>query len=196
MSLHNQTNITNFVVEIPDCNITKAFKLNAQSVLIPGIRMPVTDVPAGTKGLARASLPGSTVEFDPFVCRFVVDEELDSWLELYKWMISINSYLAYDGNGFEDGVLPKFITLHILDNSRTKIVLSIHFYGAWCADIGEVEYNTTESTDIPVTSIATFHYKYMEVEKNGKIIIKRQSIKEQALANGKGNTAAVHPSMR
>lgn len=175
---YNQTNITNFLLDIPDANITKAFKLQVQSALIPGIRIPVTDVPSGLKGLGRARLPGSTVDFDPLTIRFMVDEDLQSWIDVYKWMISINNYMTDDNVGWKDGVLPKFISLHIMDNSKKKIVLTIHYYGAWPSDLNEIEYSYTDDGSPAMACVATFNYKYYIVEKDGIIINTRQSIAE------------------
>ena len=196
MSLFNQTNTTNFLLDIPDANITRAFKLNVQSALVPGIRIPVTDAPSGTQGLGRARLPGSTVEFDPLVCRFLVDEKLNSWVDLYKWMISINNYMTHDNMGWKEGVLPKFITLHILDNVNKEPVISMHYYGAWISDLSEIEYNYTEEGDPAITCVATFQYKYYVVEKNGIIIDTRESIKEKANMTGETAKMSMHPSMR
>lgn len=193
---YNQTNISNFVLDIPDANITRAFKLNVQSALIPGLRIPVTDAPSGTKGLGRAKLPGSTIEFDPLVCRFLVDEEMKSWLDLYLWMISINNYATLENNGWEEGVLPKFITLHILNNTKTDIVLSIHYYGAWISDLSEIEYNYTEDGDPAVTCVATFNYKYYVVEKDGIIIDTRESIKSQINTRMKNSESIIEDSMK
>lgn len=200
---YNQTNISNFVLDIPDANITKAFKLNVQSALIPGLRIPVTDTPSGTKGLGRAKLPGSTVEFDPLVCRFLVDEKLQSWIDLYKWMISINNYATLENTGWEDGVLPNFITLHILDNTKQNIVLSYHYYGAWVSDLSEIEYNYTEEGDPAVTCVATFQYKYFIVEKDGNIIDTRESIRDQITTKSTNISPieeslkmSMHPSLR
>ena len=183
MSTYNQTNVTNFLLEIPDANITKAFKLNIQSALIPGIRIPVTDAPSGSKGLGRASIPGSTFEMDPLIGRILVDEDMQAWIDLYTWMLSINNYITLENEGWKQGVLPQFITLHILDNSKTNIVCSYHFHGAWPSDVSEVEFNYTEESDIAINCIATFQYKYFEVEKNGVIINTRQAITDK-LNNG------------
>lgn len=194
---YNQTNITNFLLDIPDANITKAFKLNVQSALIPGIRIPPTDMPSGTQGLGRARLPGSTVEFDPLVCRFLVDEKLDSWVDLYKWMLSINNYLTHDNVGWKEGTLPKFITLHILDNTKETIVMSIHYHGAWCSDLSEIEYTFVEDGDPAVTCVATFQYKYYIIEKDGVIIDTRESIQEKAQITGESpSRVGMHPSLR
>lgn len=202
MSLnYNQTNITNFRLEIPDANITAGFKLNVQTALIPGIRIPVTNTPSGKQGLGRASLPGSSVEFDPLVCRFLVDENLTSWIDLYKWIIAINNYMTHDNVGWKEGTLPEFISLHILDNTKENIVLTIHYYGAWCSEMSEIEYTYTEDSDPAVTCVATFHYKYYVVEKDGIIIDTRESMEQKMIKNGGGSggemsVKGMHPSMR
>lgn len=186
--LFNQTNTTNFVVDIPDKGLTKSFTLNAQSATIPGIRIPISDVPTGTQGRGRAQLPGTTFEFDPLIIRFLVDEELESWLCMYKWMLSINNYIS-DTNDNWVNKEDYFITVHILDNSKKKIVLSVHYYGAWCSDLSEIDYSYTEDGDPAIICTATIPYKYMLVEKDGVIINKRVAEKPKSSIIG-------HPSMR
>lgn len=182
MSQYNQTNSRNFVLDIPDAGLTKAFKLNIQTALIPGVRIPVTETPSGTQGLGRARLPGSTVEFDPLVVRFLVDENLDSWLELYQWMLSINNYLTMENQAWEKGQVPEFITLHILDNNNSDIVMSLHYYGAWCSELGDLEFSYTEEGDNAMNCSATFSYKYVIIEKDGIIIDTKKSIRESSMS--------------
>ncbi|ASD52059.1 tail completion and sheath stabilizer protein [Pseudomonas phage PspYZU05] len=186
--LFNQTNTTNFVVDIPDHGLTKAFTLNAQSAAIPGIRIPISELPSGTQGLGRAQLPGSTFEFDPLMVRFLVDENLESWLSMYKWMLSINNYITSENSNWTRRN-DYFITVHILDNAKKNIVMSVHYYGAWCADLSEIEYNYTEDSDPAMICTAIIPYKYLLIEKNGVIIEKREN---PELPKGPG----MHPSLR
>lgn len=190
--IFNQTNITNFIVDIPDAGITKAFSLNAQSATIPGIRIPITETPSGTRGVGRSQLPGSTIEHDPLMIRFLVDEDMQSWLSMYQWMLSINNYIDFNSQNWVPGYKPPHVTVHILDNSKTKIVMSVHYYDAWCSDLSEIEFNYTEEGDPAVICTATLPYKYMQIEKDGKIIVSKQSIEQAANARSVG----VHPSMR
>lgn len=183
MSLnYNQTNVTNFRIDIPDANITKAFSMNVSSALIPGISIPVTNTPLGNKGLGRANIPGSTFEFEPLVVKVLVDENLDAWTDMYKWMLSINNYITHDNNGWEKGVLPEFITLHILNNDKTKIVMSIHYFDAWPQNLSDLEYDFREENDPAIYVNATFYFKHFVVEKNGVIIETRESMADQLLA--------------
>ena len=196
MSLFNQSNITNFVLEIPDAGITRAFKLNVSTCLLPGLRIPSTDVPLGPQGLARAKLPGSTVEFDPLVVRFLVDREFQSWIDIYSWMISLNNHHTLKSEGWKDKVLPKFITLHILNNTKTEIMMSVHYYGAWPSNLAEIDFSFTEEGDPAVSCVATFEYKYFEIEKNGVIIKKREAISDRQSNNILEPKQGRHPSLR
>lgn len=197
MSTFNQTNATNFVLDIPDAGLTDAFQLNISSALIPGMSIPVTNTALGNKGLGRANIPGSTFEFEPLVVRVLMDEHLQSWVEIYKWMLSINNYITHDNNGWNPNVLPPFITLHILNNDKTKDILTLHYFGAWPQTVGDLEYDFTVDGDPAIYANITFQYKYFAVERNGVIIDTRESITDQ-LAKGKDRKTqgALHPSMR
>ncbi|QOI66644.1 tail completion protein [Erwinia phage FBB1] len=197
MSTYNQTNTTNFVLEINDSNLTKAFTLNVQSTPVPGIRIPISDVPGGTQGLTRSQLPGTTTEFEPLTCRFLVDENLDSWVSMYKWMLSINNYIDRDRSGWRDyeNALTPAATMHILDNDKVDIILSIHMYGAWCSDLSEIEYSLIEDSDPSMICTAIIPFKYFEVEKDGIIITGRESL-NQAAQNNISSKVTMHPSMR
>ncbi|MFT2526183.1 phage tail protein, partial [Escherichia coli] len=75
-----------------------------------------------------------TFEHDPLVIRFLVDEDLNSWLQMYQWMLSINNYVDFNSQAWKPGFTPPHVSVHMLDNSKKKIVMSFHYYGAWCSD--------------------------------------------------------------
>lgn len=195
MSTFNQTNTTNFVMEVNDAGLTNAFKLNIQSSPIASIRVPVSDVPGSTQGMHRSMLPGSTTEFEPLTVRFLVDENLEAWLDMYKWMLSINNYVDRDRSGWHTDKMKPAVTFHVLDNDKTNIVMSVHYYGAWCSDLSEIEFSLIEDTDIAMTCTAIMPFKYFEVEKDGIIITGRQSIDQAGDAKVTAGVS-VHPSMR
>lgn len=199
MSTFNQTNTTNFVLEVADSGLTKAFKLNVQSSPIPGVRIPISEIPGGTQGLTRAQVPGSTTEFDPLTVRFLLDSNFESWVAMYKWMLSSNNYVDRERSGWRDpdNNFPKAATMHVLNNDKDDIILSVHFYGAWCSDLSEIEFNLAEDTDIAMTCTAIIPYKYFEVEKDGIIITGRKTMSDAVGDEVKSAARfGVHPSMR
>lgn len=192
--LFNQTNVTNFILEVSDNGLTEAFKLNCQAVTLPGIHIPVTDSPGGTQGINRAKLPGSTIDFDALIVNFLVDRELSGWVEIYKWMLSLNNYKTHESKAWHHSGQPDAVTVHVLDNTKTKIVMSIHYYGAWPSDLSEIEFNYREDSDPAVPCTATFNFKSFAVEIDGNIVLGRPQINEA----GQGRLAgrSMHPSMR
>lgn len=195
--LFNQTNTTNFLLEVPDGNLTKAFKLNLQVAAVPGIHIPVTEVAGQPQGMHRASLSSATIEFDAVPCRFLVDEKLESWVQCYQWMLACNNYLNRDKSGWShnDG-FPDAVLMHILDNDKRDIVMTIRYVGAWISDLSEIEYSLAEDSDVPMYCTATLNYKYIEVEQNGVIIEGRAPINEAREVQLQAQIRGRHPSMQ
>lgn len=192
MSLYNQINQTNFRMDIPNGKETEAFVLNIQTTTLPGIRIPMTDTPLGKKGLGRAQLPGSTFEHDPLMIRFLVDEYMTSYIQMYRWMLGINNYVSHD-NSYWVTKQPEAVMLHVLDNDKKNIIMTYHMYGAWPSDLSELEFQYNEEGDPAITCMAILPFKYFEIEQDGKIITPRTPIKDFNMNNfGQG----VHPSMR
>lgn len=189
--IFNQSNVTNFIVDIPDSGLTSSFSLNAQSATIPGFRIPSVETVTGPQGLGRALRAGTTFEHDPLIIRFLVDEEFESWLQMYKWMITTNNYLSGENTAQKSGGAPEFVTVHILDNSKTRIVLSVHYYKPFISDLSEVEFLYTEEGDPAMVCTATIPYVYMQVEKDGIIVSTRENINDV-----RKERIACHPSLR
>lgn len=176
-NIFNYTNPQNFQLEIPDGHLTKGFTLNIQGITIPSITIPSTKKPAGMYGLAVSDYPSSCVEFDPLVVRFVVDENLESYLNLYQWMLSIVDYNGGNSTAWKNSS-PEAVQVHILDNERRNIVSTFNFYGCWCSQVGELEYNYTNDMSETVVCTAILPFKTMSIEKDGKIIKPRPSISD------------------
>lgn len=192
--LYNQTNTTNFILEIADNNLAETFKLNVQAVTLPGIHIPVTDAPGGTQGMYRSKRPGSTTEFDPLIVRFLCDRELKGWLDIYKWMLSLNNYRTHESKAWHPSGQPEAMTLHVLDNTKQKIVMSIHYYSPWPSDLSEIEYSYTEESNPAIPCTATFGFKDFAVEIDGIIVEGRPQLNEAAQARVANRM--LHPSMR
>lgn len=162
----NQISPTNFRVDIPDNSYMKGLTLQVQGVTLPSMNLPAVDIPANM--MVRGKVPGSAFEFDPLMIRFVVDEEMRSYLGIYIWMLSTNDYNEFNSVAWDD---PKqSFAVHILDNSQMKTIATFRFYGAFPTNLGEVELGYTNDSDEAVTCMATFCFLHMEVEIDGKVV--------------------------
>lgn len=163
----------NFRIDIPDNNATRTFQWQIQTATIPGVSMEVASVTRGPKysKLANNNIAGTGTTYDDLSIQFLVDEDLQTYAEIYKWMITMNNPT---GGSISDGKVPVTILLHILDNNKDKIVATYRFINAFPKSISSVEWNYTESGDVEtVTCEVEFEYSYFEMihKINGKEII-------------------------
>lgn len=177
--IQNAVNITNFRLEIPDQKATEAFQVLVQKANLCAMRIPAQDFALGPQGVGRQHLMGATTEFDPLIVRVVVDEELQSYLQIYRWMISLNDYAYYDpsmhGTSNNGNVEPpKAMTLHVLNNSKTEIIASFNYINAYPMEISELEFDYTQDGDPIMTVDVQFGFKYLEIEQNGQVIRPRR----------------------
>ncbi|QDH49041.1 baseplate wedge protein [Pantoea phage Phynn] len=163
----DQISPTSFVVDIPDTDYTKGLILQVQGVTLPGINIPVSTV--SLNSVLPAHIPGSAIEFDPLILRIAVDSELESYFGLYKWMTGIVNYMdqSHSLRWLENDMS---MAVHIMNTSKTKVLCTFRFYGVWVSNVGELDLTYTDDSEEVVTCMATFNFKYMEIEKNGVTI--------------------------
>jgi hypothetical protein len=129
-----------------------------QTVNVPGVVLG--EVTRETPFLDMYS-PGTKLKYEPFDIDFIIDEELSSWKNLYKWFISIA-----DPDGFEqrDGLLSKQ-NEHLSDATLTILsalnnpVLRIEFRNIFPLTMSDLEFNTQLSADTIMTCKSTFRYQ-------------------------------------
>ena len=130
-----------------------------QEVNIPGVSLGEVD--RVTPFLDMYS-PGTKLSYDPLVITFIIDEELQSWKNLYDWFISIA-----DPDGFEkrDGSLElqknkKFsdATLTVL-SALNNPVLRIEYTNVFPLTLSDIQFDTKASADNIITCTATFRYQ-------------------------------------
>lgn len=182
----NYVQKTNFRLDIPNSQAAD-FVINVQEVNTPSLSIPMTEFPINPT--ARGSLPGSAVEFEPFTTRVLLDEELKAYTDIYQWMLSIVDYRESKSTAWLEGGSPRSILIHILDSTKTKILLTYRLYGAYPQMLGEIEFNYGDPTNLAMYCSVTWGYKYMEIERNG-VVLKSRVIKEQLQGIG------LHPSLR
>lgn len=173
MTFKNPAHKTNFRLDIPDAGATKRFEMNVQSLTIPS--MEIEPVMIQLNPQSQGMLPGSSARFDPLNIRFLLDEDLSAYVDIYKWMISIVDYAKNSSTAQDVGTVPRTVLLHVLDNSKTKILLTWRFHDAWPSMIGNIDYEYTDESNSPMTTDVTFMYKSFEIEQNGVIIRPRDS---------------------
>ena len=136
-----------------------------QAVNIPGVS--VGQAPINFPSVAVYS-PGNQIAFNNFNVTFMVDEQLQSWQELYNWFRSFaspdgtdernrltaiqNSYKSQDKKQMSDA------TLTILNNLNNPTV-RVQFTNMFPVSLSDLQFDTKMSADDIITADANFVYE-------------------------------------
>lgn len=147
-------------------NRMPAVQYFCQSVNLPGVSLG--EVIRTTPFLDQYS-PGTKLTYTPLNVTFLVDEQLESWKNMYNWFTSIG-----DPDGFEsrDGSVELGSNTKLSDATLTVLnalnnpVLRINFINAFPLSMSDLQFDSTLSADTIITSTATFRYesyKYLTI---------------------------------
>jgi hypothetical protein len=143
---YNLATNTNFKAEISNA---PEFNYFIQSVSIPGMTMSGIDVPyKGNQGF----MPSDRIDYDPLTFTYILSEDFENYLFLYKWMRDIQS-IDHPNKHFRD------ITLHILNNNKLTN-LKVVFYNCVPTSLSEIDLESAVTDTSPLTTTVTFRYQY------------------------------------
>lgn len=147
-------------------NLQKAPKVDffSNSTGIPGIDLGVA---IQSTYLKNIPVPGDKLEYRDFSIQFMIDENLENYLEIHNWMRglgypeSVQEHL----NLTEDSLLDQFSdgTL-IIYNSNFREVAKITFQDMFPVSLTPVEFDAKETDINYIMAEATFKYTIFNVE--------------------------------
>ena len=139
------------------------FTYFVQAVNLPSMSLQSTTINTPFSAL---SVPGNQINFGTLTLTFMVDEDMQSWLELYNWIVQLGNPKGYNKTGTLTGK-PGSVTsrtsdatLFIKSNSNNSN-LRFDFVDVYPTDLGEMNFTTTDNQEF-VTSTVTFNYGYYE----------------------------------
>lgn len=145
----------------------------SNSVNIPGINLGVAMQPTPLKALP---VPGETLTFDDFSLRFVVDEDMENYLEVWNWMCQFGfprdfyqyqQLLNEDENsqgkqnaisGMSDGTL-------LIYNSNYNPNLKVNFKDLFPVSLSQIQFDSTMSDVAYATAEVVFKYTIYDIIK-------------------------------
>jgi len=139
-----------------------------QMANLPGVSLGVAEL---STPLLEVPIAGTKISYNEFDVTFIVDENLQSWNELYKWLLAIGS-----PKGTEDRVLQNALqnrntttksyysdaTLTILTNLNNPNV-KINFQRMFPVSLSDIKFDTELSADTILTATASFRYEYFDI---------------------------------
>jgi hypothetical protein len=153
---------TKFLLTIDRITTTQYF---CQSVNLPGVSLGEAAYNTPTLDFFVA---GNKITYNPLNIKFTIDEQVQSWKELYMWFQSIGSQSIDERNRISDmqskrSKLKSYsdATLTVL-SSLNNPIMNIRFINLFPTSLSDIDFDTQSSADNIITADATFHYEYFE----------------------------------
>jgi len=138
-----------------------------QAASVPGVSIDATEIMTPH---ATVSFGGSKVSFEELTIRFIVDEHMKNWMEIYDRIIAMG--LAEGHNKFktlqEKGMHPRggafsTIVLSILTSAMNP-QMEFHFYDAFPINLSALDFDSSSADVEYFTATASFRYTNYEIK--------------------------------
>ncbi len=142
-----------------------------QSVNLPGVSMSPAEQETPFVKIYR---PGDKMDFDDFTIDFLLDEDMQAWLEIFNWMQgmtfpenfdqyrnlkNLSRYTQYKAEPqYSDGSLN---ILTALNNANFQV----NFIDMFPTQLSSIHFNSTDENTTTLSATATFRYTYYTVKK-------------------------------
>jgi len=146
----------------------------SNSASIPGIDLGTALQPSYLKDIP---ISGDKLTYDDFRLRFFVDENLQNYLEVHKWLrglgypYSIQEFIDLKANNeyfpnasskdsfneYSDGTLSIY-------NSNFKIIAQVHFKDMFPVSLSTIDFDATPDDINYVTAEVTFKYSIYDID--------------------------------
>lgn len=147
----------NFILNIPELPVVSEI---AQDVILPTITLSGAEHP---NRFVDFTAPGEKITYGELDIGFLLDENIDSYVECWNWINRMSGTDIKEKDRFEYVCDTSLI---ILNNSK-EVVRNIVFKDCWPTSIGAVSYNSS-STGEAISIILTMAFTDMAItpEKN------------------------------
>ena len=128
------------------------------AVNLPSVSLP--EVPKNYRNQS-AYFPGDTIAYDSLTVKFVVDESMTNYAEVYAWL---RANANQDPPSKTSPPSRSDMTLSVL-TSKNTINREFQFHDAFPVSLSEIAFNTQDTTVQYVTCTAVFRFNHFTVRK-------------------------------
>jgi hypothetical protein len=142
--------------------------------MIPGINLGFALQPTYLKDIP---VPGDKMSYEDFTLRFLIDENLENYLEVHKWMRGLgypadiaefanlkreDQYIQDESgrspyNEYSDATL-------LIYNSSFNVIAKVNFKDVFPVGLSAVNFDATKEDIEYATATATFKYSIYDIE--------------------------------
>ena len=150
-----------------------------QSASIPEVSIGVREIPTPVKDY---SVPGDKMTFGDLSLRFLVNEDMDNYFEIYKWLKGLTNpkvqsdFAKYIATVDEKGRNSQFMKTMsdarlLVLNSNYNSIATINFYNIFPTSLTTLEFDASATDVNYFTAEVNFRYTIYEItDKNITIV--------------------------
>ena len=157
MAIRNQpTNLNQLNVVSFESNFLRMPNINyfCQRVGIPGITLSNTIL---STPFANIPIEGDVLEFEDLTIGFIVDEDMQNYLELYNWLQSLGFPEKFPQYDNETSSLKSDVNV-LIHTNKSNPNYSIVFKDVFPVSLGAISFDTNATSLDPIVIDATFKY--------------------------------------
>ena len=132
-----------------------------QRVTLPDMTSPTADTP---NPFVRIKNPGDHIDFGDLSVTFKINENMDNYLEIYNWMISLGKPVSFDQYNLKTQFPAAAVADELIRSDISVIILTsgknpnIEFKMRDCfpTALTSIDFNTTDSSIDYIEATATF----------------------------------------
>jgi hypothetical protein len=132
-----------------------------QSVLHPDMTAPAAEV--SYKRIGNLPMPGDKLTFGELTCMIILDENMNSYTEMYNWMQRIVQTVQKPSLNRSDAIPPSHadMTVSILSSANNQ-TRQIRYIDCVPVGLGNISFESMASGDQFITYPASFRFSYFE----------------------------------
>ena len=135
-----------------------------QQVTHPGLLVPAAEMPV--RRMQSIPFPGESLTINELSCIILLDENLDSYNEMYNWILRNQSTnmgkVSKLNRGNANIPTEADITLSIL-SSHNNLTKQVKYVDAIPTSLGDINFESTASGQEFITFASTFRFSYFEL---------------------------------
>jgi len=140
-----------------------------QEANLPGVSIGTTEF---NTPLVNVPIAGTKIDYSEFDVTFMIDEQANSWNELYKWLLAIASPKSLSDRAINNQLQNTFTATNsyysdanlTIMSALNNPLLSINFHRMFPVSLSDIQFDTKQSADTILTATATFRYEYFEIQ--------------------------------
>jgi hypothetical protein len=141
-----------FAFQIDSHNFSE-LSYECQQISIPTITVPQVDVPFRQ---FNTKFSGSSIEFDNFEARFIIDENMENYKALYNWLVYQVTDNSKEKEKHKDVIL-------LIYNNNNQSNIRVHMINAMPVSLSPVEFDTKTANTEYLYADVSFTLDYYEI---------------------------------